>query len=173
MQSIHCPSQRPRRPVPHRASARDLIDDDCQIRSRDPPPETMVQLCLVIMGVCDDIPRARIHLSPFMSRRCRLVHRDTQFVTTIIDLTALNGLLHRTKCHDKLLFSNGWFTTSCWFDLYQTISLGSFYNHSISRWNWCAVLFLFSIFWKYRPKHARSSWKLISGWNLQNFSIFA
>ena len=46
MHSKHCPGQRTQRPVPHRAWARDLIH--CQIRSRDPTPETMVQLCLVI-----------------------------------------------------------------------------------------------------------------------------
>ena len=50
---------------PHQASERDLTA--CHIKSRDPPPETMVQLCLVIQKVWDDIPQARItHLNPFM-----------------------------------------------------------------------------------------------------------
>ena len=140
MQPIHCPSQRTHRPVPHRASARDLTD--CRIRSRDAHPETMVQLCLVMLDVWGDIPQARItHLSPFMSGRCRVVHRGTPFDTAILDLAALYGLLHRANCHNKLLFRNGWFTMSCWFNPYQTISLGSFYNYQISLWNWCAFLF--------------------------------
>ena len=104
MQPIHCPSQRTHRPVPHRASARDLTD--CRIRSRDAHPETMVQLCLVMLDVWGDIPQARItHLSPFMSGRCRVVHRGTPFDTAILDLAALYGLLHRANCHNKLLFN--------------------------------------------------------------------
>ena len=56
----------------HRASARDLTE--CQIRSRDPPPQNMVQLCLVIQEVWDDIPQARISdLIPFMPWRWRVV----------------------------------------------------------------------------------------------------
>ena len=48
---------------------------DCQTRPRDPSPETMVQLCLVIQEVWDDIPQARsTHLRQFMLRRCRVVH---------------------------------------------------------------------------------------------------
>ena len=87
-------------------------------------------LCLVILEVLDDNPQTRnTHLSPFMSLRCRVVHQGTRFVTTNIDHAALNGLLHRTKCDNKLLFSNGWFMTSCCFNPYQTISLGSFYDH--------------------------------------------
>ena len=73
MQTIHCPCQRTHRPVPHRSSARDLTG--CQIRSYDPPPETMAQLCLVIKGVWDYMPQARIiPLSPFMPRKCAVVH---------------------------------------------------------------------------------------------------
>ena len=53
--------------------------------------------------------------------------RGKRFVTTIIDLAALNGLTHRAKCHNKLLFSSGWFTTSCWFILYQKCLLFSIY----------------------------------------------
>ena len=53
----------------------------------------------------------------------------TRFVTTIIDLAALNGLLHRAKCHNKLLFSKWWFMTDCWFNPYQTISSDSFHKY--------------------------------------------
>ena len=120
MQSMQCPGQRTHHPIPHRASAMDLTD--CQIKSRDPPPETIVQLCLVIQEVWVDILYARItHLGPFMSRRCRVVHRGTRFVTTIIDIAARNGLLHRAKCHNKLSFSNGWFITSWWYNPYQIV----------------------------------------------------
>ena len=90
MQSIHYPDQRTHRLVPHRSSARDLTD--CQIRSRDPPPETMVQLSLVIQEVWDDIPKARItHLSPFMPRRCQVLHAAhslSQPLLTLLHLTA-------------------------------------------------------------------------------------
>ena len=89
MQSIHCPGQRTHRPVPHRASAKDLTD--CQIRSRNPPPETMGQLCLVMHEVWDDISQARItHLSPFMSRKCRVMHGAhglSQPLLTLLHLT--------------------------------------------------------------------------------------
>ena len=88
--------------------------------SRDPPPEIMMQLCLVIQEVWDDILQARItHLSPVMTRRCRVLHRSTRLVTTIIDLAALNSLLHRAKCHNEPLLSNDGFTTSCRFNPYQ------------------------------------------------------
>ena len=73
----------------------------------------------------------------------------TGFVTTIIDLAALNSRLHRAKWHNKLLFSKWRFMTNCWFNPsampFWTISLGSFHNYKISRWNWCAFLSLFSI----------------------------
>ena len=89
MQSIHCPGQRTQRLVPYRASARHFTD--CQIRSCDPPPATMVQLCLVIQEVWDDIPQARItHLSAFMSRTCRVLpeaHGLLQSLLTLLHLT--------------------------------------------------------------------------------------
>ena len=76
----------------------------------------------------------------------------TRFVATIIgliDLAALNGLLHRalyrTKCHNKLLFSKWWLTTDFRFNPYQTTSSSNFHNYQNPRWNWCAFLFLFSI----------------------------
>ena len=50
----------------------------------------------------------------------------TWFVTIAIDLTALNGRLHRAKCHNKLLFSKWWFTTDCWFNPHQTDFFGQF-----------------------------------------------
>ena len=49
MQFIHCPSQHTHCLAPHWASAQDLTDH--QMRSRDPPPQTAVQLCLVIQEV--------------------------------------------------------------------------------------------------------------------------
>ena len=67
-------------------------------------------------------------------------------ITIIIDLAAFNGPLHGAKCHNKHLFSKWLFTTDCWFNPNQTISLGNFRNYWIRRWNWCAFLFLFSIF---------------------------
>ena len=55
------------------------------------PAETMVQLCLVVQGGWDDIPRARItHLSPFMPQRCRIVHEAhglSQPSLTLLHLT--------------------------------------------------------------------------------------
>ena len=76
---------------PHQASERDLTG--CHIKSRDPPPETMVQLCLVIQKVWDDIPQARItHLNPFMAWRCRVV-REAQGLSQ-----ELLTLLHLTFC---------------------------------------------------------------------------
>ena len=108
------------RPVRHRASTKDRTD--FQIKSPDPPPETMLQLCMVIQEVWDYIPQMQIRAW------------GTWFVTTIIDLALLSGLLHRAKCHNKLLLSNG-FATSHLFNPYETISLGSFYNYRISRWN--------------------------------------
>ena len=90
MPSIHCPGQRTRRPAPHR-SANDLTD--CQIRSLNPPPETMVQLCLVIHEVWDDISQARItHLGPFLPRRCRVVHEAHGMPKPLLTL------LHLTAC---------------------------------------------------------------------------
>ena len=53
----------------------------------------------------------------------------TRFVTTIIDLDALNGLLHRGKCHNKLLLSKWWFPIDCRFNPYQTMPLNSFRNY--------------------------------------------
>ena len=89
MQSAHCPSQHNPRPVPHRASAR--YPTDRQIRSRDPPPQIMVQLCLVIQKVWEDIPQARnSHLIIFMQRRCRTVHAAhglSQRLLTLLRLT--------------------------------------------------------------------------------------
>ena len=41
-----CPTTISRPYAPHRESARDLTD--CQVRSRNPPPQAMVQLCSVI-----------------------------------------------------------------------------------------------------------------------------
>ena len=90
MQSIQCPSQHTRRHVPHPASARDLTDH--QMRSRDPRPQTVVQLYLVIQDVWDDITQARIiHLILFMPRRCRVVHEAhglPQPSLTLLHLTA-------------------------------------------------------------------------------------
>ena len=122
VQSIHCPGQRTHRPVSYRASARDLIN--CQIKSGSPSPETMVQLCLVIQEVWDGIPHARIpHLSPFMPRRCRVVHEAHVSSPNMIDLAALNSLLHRTKCPNTPLFTNdGSPEIDCWFNPYQIIS---------------------------------------------------
>ena len=92
MQSIHCSSQHTHRPVPHRASARDLTD--CQIGSCDPPLQTVVQLSQVIQHVCDDIPLARItHLIPSMPQSCRVVHEAHGLSYTLV-LT----LLHLTVC---------------------------------------------------------------------------
>ena len=72
MQSIHCPGQQTHRPVPHWASVRDLID--WQGGSRDPPPQTVVQICLVIQWSWNDIMQATItHLIPFMPWRCTVV----------------------------------------------------------------------------------------------------
>ena len=55
------------------------------------PPETMMQLCLVIQEVWDDFPWARFtHLSPFMPRRCRVVHEAhglSQSLLTLLYLT--------------------------------------------------------------------------------------
>ena len=76
-----------------------------------------------------------IHATEMPSSAC-----STRLVTTIIDLAALNGPLHRAKCHYKLLFRQSWFTTDCRFNAYQAISLGSFYNDLNLRWNCCAFL---------------------------------
>ena len=40
-----------------------------------------------------------------------------------------------------VLFSKWRFTTYCWFNSCQTISLGSFHNYEIPRSNWCAFCF--------------------------------
>ena len=52
----------------------------------------MVQLSLVIQEVWDDIPKARItHLSPFMPRRCQVLHAAhslSQPLLTLLHLTA-------------------------------------------------------------------------------------
>ena len=99
MHSIHCYGQRIHRPVRHQASARDLTD--YQIRSRDPPPETMVQLCLAVQEVRDNIPRARItHLSSIMSLRCRVVHEAhglSQPLLTLLPLTVYCTEQNTTK----------------------------------------------------------------------------
>ena len=88
MQSIHCPGQCTHRPVPHQALAKDLTD--CHTRSRDPPQETTVQLCLVIQEVWDDIQQARItHLSPFMPQRCRVVHEAHALSKPLLTLLRL------------------------------------------------------------------------------------
>ena len=51
----------------------------------------MAQLCLVMQGTWDDIPKARIaHLSPFMPRRCRVMdeaHGLSQPLLTLLHLT--------------------------------------------------------------------------------------
>ena len=52
---------------------------------------------------------------------------STQFVKSVIDLAALNKLL-AAKYTNKRLFSNWWLSTDCWFNPYQTISLGSVHN---------------------------------------------
>ena len=45
----------------------------------------------------------------------------TRFFIIIIDLAALESLLHRAKWHNKFFFSKWWFTTNCLFSPYQTI----------------------------------------------------
>ena len=100
MQSVHCPGQRTHRPVPHRASARDLIY--CHIRLHNTPPETMVQLCLVIQGF-----------------------------ELLIWAHSCHGLLHRAKCRNKFLCGEWCFRTNCCFNPYQTI-LGGKFSHSWS-----------------------------------------
>ena len=87
MQSVHCPCQRT-------CTLWDLTD--CHIRSRDLPPETIVQLCLVIHNVWDDIPQARItHLSPFMPRRCLEAHEAHGLSQPF--LTSLHLTVRRTE----------------------------------------------------------------------------
>ena len=88
--AVHTPpGQHTHRSVPHPAPARDLTDR--QIRLRGPPPQTPVQLCLVIQDVWYDIPHARItDLITFMSRRCRVVyeaHDLSQPLLTLLHLT--------------------------------------------------------------------------------------
>ena len=70
------------------------------------PPETMMQLCLVIQEFWDDFPRARfIHLSPFMPRRCRVVHEAhglSQSLLTLLYLTV--------RCTGQMLLPRGYFS---------------------------------------------------------------
>ena len=69
---------------------------------------------------------------------------DTWFVTTIIDLAALNSLLHRAKCHNKLLFDKWWLKTNSWFK--PSNFFGNFHNPLISCWIFCAFHFLCSLY---------------------------
>ena len=56
----------------------------------------MVQLCLVIQNVWDDIPQARItHLSPFMPRRCLVAHEAPVLSQPL--LTSLHLTVRRTE----------------------------------------------------------------------------
>ena len=91
MQSIHHIGQHTHRPVPLWASARDHAYR--QIRPRDPPPQTMVWLCLVTQEILDDITQERItHLIQFMPDKCRIVHEAHVFLQpslTLLHLTIL------------------------------------------------------------------------------------
>ena len=81
--------------IMNQALAQDLTDR--QIRSHDLPPQTVVQLCLVIQEVWDDIPQARIT----QSNAC-----DTRFFTTVIGLAALNGLSHKANATIHFCLAN-------------------------------------------------------------------
>ena len=99
MQFVDFRRQHTHRPVPHRALARDL---------RDAPPQTVVQLYLVIQEIWDDTLQARIiHLIPFVPRRCRVVHE-----AHVMSLSLLTSVVQQdiAKCHNKLSLSNS-FTT--------------------------------------------------------------
>ena len=82
MQSIHCPGQHTYRPVPHRASARDLID--CQIQSRDPHQQNM--------WMTSHRQELLIWFHPFMPRRCWVVHEAHGLLQPLLTL------LHLTVC---------------------------------------------------------------------------
>ena len=112
------------------------------MRSRYSPPQTVVQLCLVIQELWSDIPHAIItHLIPFMPQYMQGSAWSTWFVTTIIDLAALNSLLHRVNTTIQCCFANDYSRQIA--DSNHTkqfprevLTLVKFLD-----WNWCAFIF--------------------------------
>ena len=136
MQSIHCPSQHTHRPVPHHWLQYKVTWPTSGNHGTVMPGDT---------GGLGWHPTGKNYLSePIHAPEMPSSAWGTRFVKTIIDLVALNDLLHRAKCHNKSLFSKWWFPTDGQLNPYQIISLGSFHSYQIPRKK-CEFLFLFSI----------------------------
>ena len=105
MQSVPCPG----RDIPSCTTSspgRNLTDH--QIKSRDLPPQTCVQLCLSVEEIWDDTQQAQMtQLNPAIPWRCRVMH-EAQFLSHPVRfyVTALNGVLHRTKWLNTFFLAN-------------------------------------------------------------------